>query len=147
MTTSLNAAEHERIARAYFRLLDRRDLAIFDLFTEDFSFYFPKFGMGRGRDQMLELMAGLGRVVAHTEHDTADYRFLPSGDHLVVEGMTRGQTLSGATWKGGETPGGRFCNVFQFHAGRICRLAVYLDPDYTGQNEAGFLWGREGRRW
>ena len=147
MATRSDIVENKDVALEYFRRLDLRDPSVLDLFTDDFTFYFPKYGLGRGRDQLLEVMAGLGTVVASTSHEPSDYRFLPSGDHLVVEGTTSGATLSGATWAAGKTPGGRFCNVFQFRDGRISRLAVYLDPDYAGENAAGFLWGRDGRAW
>lgn len=41
---------------------------------------------------------------------------------------------------GGETPGARFCNVFKFRDGRISSLHIYLDPDYTDEDEARFRW-------
>ena len=47
---------------------------------------------------------------------------------------------------GGETPGGRFGNVFKFRDGRISSLHIYLDPDYTGEDEARFRWGKN-RKW
>src|SRR5438128_281202 len=47
---------------------------------------------------------------------------------------------------GGKTPGGRFCNVFKFRDGRISSLHIYLDPDYTGEDEARFRWGKN-RQW
>jgi ketosteroid isomerase-like protein len=37
----------------------------------------------------------------------------------------------------GKTPGRRFCNVFKFRDGRISRLHIYLDPDYTGEKNRG----------
>ena len=49
-------------------------------------------------------------------------------------------------WAGGETPGGRFCNVFHFRDGKIDRIYVYLDPDYGGEDRDRFLWGSD-RRW
>src|SRR5215470_6729671 len=45
-----------------------------------------------------------------------------------------------------KTPGGRFCNVFKFRDGRISSLHIYLDPDYTGEDEARFRWGKN-RQW
>ena len=147
VTTGSDIVANNAVALEYFRRLDLQDPSVLDLFTEDFTFYFPKYGLGRGREQFIEVMTGLGSLVASTHHDPSDYRFLPSGDHLVVEGTTSGATVSGATWEAGKTPAGRFCNVFQFRDGRISRLAVYLDPDYGGLDEDRFLWGREGRTW
>ena len=54
--------------------------------------------------------------------------------------------MSGKSWEGGKTPGGRFCNVFKFRDGRISSLHVYLDADYTGEDEARFRWGLN-RQW
>ncbi len=54
--------------------------------------------------------------------------------------------MKGGQWKGGETPGGRFCNVFEFRDDRIARVHVYLDPDYLGEDEPRFRWGHD-RRW
>ena len=67
------------------------------------------------------------------------------GGILVVEGTSHGK-MSGKSWAGGTTPGGRFCNVFKFQDGRISSLHVYLDPDYTGDDEARFRWGKN-RHW
>jgi hypothetical protein len=50
--------------------------------------------------------------------------------------------MAGKSWAGGKTPGGRFCNVFKFRDGRISSLHIYLDPDYTGEDEHGFDGGR-----
>ena len=72
-------------------------------------------------------------------------RFIPSGDALVVEGTSKGK-LAGKSWEGGVTPGGRFCNVFRFRDGLISSVHVYLDPDYTGDDEARFRWGKN-RSW
>jgi hypothetical protein len=72
--------------------------------------------------------------------------FIPSGDRIAVEGVSTGR-MRGVTWSGGTTPGGRFCNVFEFRDDLIARLHVYLDPDYLGEDESRFRWGRDGREW
>jgi hypothetical protein len=59
---------------------------------------------------------------------------------LIVEGTSQGR-MFGKSWAGGETPGGRFRNVFKFRDGRISSLHINLDPDYTGEDEARFRWG------
>ena len=81
------------------------------------------------------------------EHDFSTYTYIPSGSHLVVEGTTRGTTKSGKAWTGGETPGGRFCNVFEFRDGLISRVHIYLDPDYVSEDTPRFHWGQDGRTW
>ena len=135
------------IAHEYFRRLDGGDGAILDLFTEDVEIYFPKYGIGKGHAAFIEIATQLGRVVASTEHPVSDYLFIGSGNCLAVEGTTSGVLKDGRKWAAGETPAGRFCNIFEFRKGLISRLHVYLDPDYAGKDEDSFLWGHEGRQW
>jgi hypothetical protein len=96
-------------------------------------------------------MLGTGELARETwplliiRHDYDTLTFIPSGDYLVVEGTSHGK-MSGKYWAGGKTPGGRFCNVFKFRDGRIFSLHVYLDPGYTGEDEARFRWGKN-RHW
>ena len=142
---STSAQEMISIAREYFIRADQGRPDILDLFHEDAEIYFPKFGFGEGRQSFLELVKGFQGSLESIQHDYDRLTFLPSGDHLVVEGSSRGK-MSGKTWAGGKTPGGRFCNVFKFQDGRIVSLHIYLDPDYTGDDETGFRWGKN-RRW
>ena len=135
------------VARDYFRLLDAGSPELLGLFTEDFEFYYPKYGTGKGAEQLMEVVAGLGKRVERAEHDVSTYLFVAQGNHVVVEGTTRGVLTNGDTWAGGETPCGRFCNVFDFRDGKISRVAVYLDPDYLSEAKSAFLWGDQGRRW
>jgi ketosteroid isomerase-like protein len=129
------------IALEYFRLFDAGDPKLVELFHDDATFYFPKFGVGRGRLSVLEMVKASAGVLEWIRHDYANFVFIPSADRLAVEGTSAGKMARGA-WKGGETPGGRFCNVFEFREERIARLYVYLDPDYLGEDEARFHWGR-----
>ena len=41
----------------------------------------------------------------------------------------------------------RLCNVFEFRGDLICRMHIYLDPDYGGEDKDRFLWGEGGRKW
>lgn len=130
----------------YFRRGDAGRPDMLDGFTDDFEFFFPKFGIGRGRDDFMAFAAGLVGSFKAFGHDIDGLRFIESGDSVVVEGTTRGEDREGATWEGGTTPGGRFCSVFEFRGALIARMHIYLDPDYTSRDEARFLWGRD-RRW
>jgi ketosteroid isomerase-like protein len=134
------------IAREYFRLSDAGDPKLMELFHEDATLYFPKFGVGHGRASLLTVFEGFKGVLEWIRHDHASLVFTPSGDRIAVEGMSAGKMVGGA-WKGGETPGGRFCNVFEFRGERIARLHVYLDPDYLGEDTARFRWSVLGRSW
>jgi ketosteroid isomerase-like protein len=118
---------------------------ILELFQEDAEVYFPKFGFGFGRNSFLEMVKGFEGVLEFIQHDYDRLTFIPSADYLIVEGTSHGR-MSGKPWAGGKTPGGRFCNVFKFRDGRISSLHIYLDPDYTGEDEARFRWGRN-RQW
>jgi ketosteroid isomerase-like protein len=143
---SLSDERKIAIARDYFLLADAGDPKLLELFHEDATFYFPKFGVGNGRASIGEMVKGFAGVLEWIRHDYDTLVFIPSGDRIAVEGRSQGKMVSG-TWKGGETPGGRFCNVFEFRGERIARLFVYLDPDYLGEDQARFRWVREGRRW
>ena len=117
---------------------DQRRPDILELFQEDAEGYFTKFGFGR--NSFLENGEWIRRSLGI--HSTRDDRltFIPSADYLIVEGTSHGR-MSGKSWAGGKTPGGRFCNVIKFGDGRISSLHIYLDPDCTGEDEAQFRWG------
>jgi hypothetical protein len=117
------------------------------LFADDFQFYFPKFGMGKGKADLSELAKGLSGTLKSVSHDFSSMKFLEGSNFVVVEGTTRGVHMDGTAWSGGETAGGRFCNVFEFRVdGLIKRVHIYLDPDYAGHDADRFLWGTN-RTW
>ena len=142
---SSNDQDKIALAREYFIRADQGRRDVLDLFREDAEIYFPKFGFGFGRQSLFEMFKGFEGSLEHIQHDYDGLKFIPSGDYLVVEGTSHGK-MSGKSWAGSKTPGGRFCNVFKFQDGRISSLHIYLDPDYTGDDEARFRWGKN-RRW
>ena len=133
------------IVREYFRRSDTRQADLFELFADDFEFYFPKFGLGRGKRDFARFGGILGQAM-EVFHDQDALRFIESGDHVVVEGLTYGQDAEGRSWRGGETPGGRFCSVFVLRDGLIARHYIYADPDYASRDLEGFRWGTD-RTW
>lgn len=133
------------IANQYFRLADQGSPEILDLFHQDVELYFPKFGFGFGKESFLEMVRGFEGSLESILHDYGNMNFMPSGDFLIVEGTSKG-TLNGKSWEGGKTSGGRFCNVFKFQDNLIISVRVYLDPDYTGEDEARFRWGKN-QKW
>lgn len=133
------------IVREYFRRSDARQADMFELLHDDIEFYFPKYGVGHGKREFAEFGAALGQAL-DVFHDQDTLRFIESGDHVVVEGTTYGTDSAGRTWRGGETPGGRFCSVYEIRDGRIAQSYIYADPDYTSRHDDGFLWGTD-RRW
>ncbi len=142
---SLSDEDKIAAAKEYFVRSDQGRPDLLDLFHEDAEIYFPKFGLGFGRQSIVEVVKGFLGALEFIKHDYDSLKFIPSGDHLVVEGTSRG-TMSGKSWEGGRTPGGRFCNVFRFREDRIASVHVYLDPDYTGEDEPRFRWGKD-RHW
>ncbi len=147
MTTTQTLLSPRAVALEYLRRLDASDPTIVDLFADDATFYFPKFGIGHGRAQLLEMISGLGETVASIRHDTTSAVILQVGNMVVVEGVSRGVLRDGRHWAAGETPAGRYADVFDVRDGKIARLHVYVDPDYASDHDAAFLWGREGRSW
>lgn len=133
------------IAKDYFIKADQGSPEILSLFHQEIELYFPKFGFGFGKESFLEMIKGFEGILESIVHDYDSLQFMPSGDFLIVEGTSKG-TLNGKTWQGGETSGGRFCNVFRFRDNLIVSIHVYLDPDYTGEDEARFRWGKN-RAW
>ena len=142
---NLNDQDKIAVAREYFIRADQGRPNVLDLFDEDAEIYFPKFGFGYGRQSLFEMVKGFEGVLDYIRHDYDNLIFIPSGDYLVVEGTSQGK-MSGKSWTGGKTPGGRFCNVFKFRNELIISLHIYLDPDYTGDDKARFRWG-ENRPW
>lgn len=139
--------DKHRIVREYFARVDQGRADTMDLFTDDFEFFFPKFGVGRGKDAFGSLIAGLLSTLSRIVHP-ADSMTIFGSDVVVAEGLTNGETKDGTTWQGGQTPGGRFCSVFEFSGDLISRMFVYVDPDYGGHDEARFLWGTSrDRQW
>lgn len=136
-----------KIANQYFAHLDAGSPQLVDLFTDDVQIYFPKFGLKHGKQALIEGLTGVGSVVESFEHVNDSFVYTFNGHRLAVEGATRGVLKNGIRWAGGETPGGRFCSVFEFRGNLISRLHIYLDPDYGGEDDDRFFWGREQRAW
>jgi len=145
MAMVLSDDQKIEIVREYFVRADQGRPDVIELFSADVEIYFPKFGFGSGRQSFLELVKGVDGILEQIQHDYDGFNFIPSGDYLVVEGTSHGK-MAGKVWAGGKTPGGRFCNVFKFRDGRIASLHIYLDPDYTGEDDLRFRWGKN-RPW
>src|SRR5260370_22261148 len=114
--TSSNDQEKIEIGREYFARADQGRPDILELFHDEAEIYFPKFGFGFGRQSLFEMVKGFDGVLDFIQHDYDKLTCIPAGDYVVVEGTSRGR-LSGKTWAGGETAGGRFCNLFKFLGG------------------------------
>lgn len=137
---------HLEVVKEYFVRVDAGRADALDLFTDDAQLYFPKFGIVRGKAAFGELGAGLFKSISTLSHDLSTFTYVVTPDIIVVEGTTQGVDSEGRRWSGGETPGGRFCSVFEFRDHLVCRMHIYLDPDYTSRDDDRFLWGRN-RSW
>ncbi len=146
MSTAIQDADLA-IARTYFSEVDAGRIPD-ELFAADFEFFFPKFGVGRGLQELREFAVGLVAAGLKVTHHRDRLSYLACGSKVVVEGATYGNDGAGQSWNGGETPGGRFCSVFEFNdQGLIQRMYVYMDPDYTGADRERFRWSRSAPRW
>ena len=135
------------LTKAYFEQVDNERLPD-ELFTPDFEFYFPKYGIGRGLEEFREFASGLASAVHRIKHRRDRLKYIACGQQVFVEGSTFGADGDGNTWNGEETTGGRFCSVFDFtDDGFIRRMYVYLDPDFTSRDADRFYWRRAEPRW
>lgn len=132
------------VVRKYFERMDAGSETILELVAADAEIGFPKFGVGRGKDAFHKLWSGFADIagISHTLDN-----IVVDGDLVVVEGRSDGRGVDGRAWSAGSTAGGRFCNVFQFKGDLISRVYVYLDPDYFGDDEPRFRWGRDVSAW
>jgi hypothetical protein len=136
---STTSKQIERIID-YFRRMDAGEFPT-ELFAQEFQFYFPKYGVGQGAAEFMDMARRVGTsVIRSSVHNVDDFVFIENANLVAVEGTTQGTAIDGVEWHGGRTPGGRFCNIFAFDPdGLIARMHIYLDPDFTGKNRAAFL--------
>ncbi|MCD9032777.1 nuclear transport factor 2 family protein [Luteimonas sp. Y-2-2-4F] len=120
--------------RSYFRKVDAKDPSLLDLFTDDVEFFFPKFGLARGKAAVGEFGRRIAAEAARLTHDIEGLVFTVDGDRIAVEGREWGETADGRPWPDGEVSQGRFANVFEFDGPLIKRTFVYVDPDFTGED-------------
>ena len=128
-----NALDAQRIAliKAYFAKIDRRDASYLDDVADDVELFFPKFGTGRGKPDLMLFGQRLSVDLQSLTHDIEGFRFIVSGDTIVVEGQESGVTAAGIAWPDGVISQGRFCNVFDFQGLKMRRIAIYVDPDFA----------------
>ncbi|MEQ5840099.1 nuclear transport factor 2 family protein [Paraburkholderia acidicola] len=146
MSRSSEVSKNVAAVKEYFVRGDAGRMDMLDLFTDEFQFYFPKFGIGKGKAEFAQFVQGLIGSLKSISHDIEALKFLEGHNFVVVEGTTEGVYGDGTSWSGGDTPGGRFSSVFEFRDdGLISRMHIYLDPDYSGKDTDRFLWGAD--RW
>jgi ketosteroid isomerase-like protein len=129
------------MVKEYFRKGDAGDATIIDMFTDDVELYFPKFGTRSGKQGVGAFVQGLLGAVKGLQHYEDEYTYIAAGDFVVVEGRESGVTKDGTPWPVKGRTDGHFCNVFRFRGELISHLHIYVDPDFTGQDEGRFYWG------
>ncbi len=117
--------ERKSIASEYLKSLDYgRDF--FHLFAEDAEVFFPNWGVARGAAEYKRLFSDLGAIVEDFRHHHAYINWIIEDDMVVAEGSSEGKLKSGESWTDS-----KWCDVFEIRDGKIQRLYIYLDPEYS----------------
>lgn len=126
--------EKKNIALEYLKRLDRGE-DFFDLFADDAHVWAPydspngKHSVAKGEDQYKQLFENLAKMVEEIEHNHAYFNTVVDGDTVIVEGTSKGK-LDSEPWTE-RWEESRFVDVFKIRNGKIQRLYIYLDPDYS----------------
>lgn len=120
--------------RDYFRKVDAKDPSLLDMYTDDVEFFFPKFGVARGKAAIAAFAERFTKDAVKLSHDIDGLVFTVDGDRIAVEGHEWGMTEDGRAWPDGEISQGRFANVFEFDGPLIKRAFIYVDPDFTSED-------------
>lgn len=139
--------QRKAVITAYLKAFDnggtgRDGTPVLDFFAEDADFFFPKWGLARGKNEIARMFGDLGSSTKSVEHHFSGFNWISTGtDLLAVEGTTHGEHRDGP-WRVGvpEWGAGRWCGVFEVRDFLIQRAFIYLDPDYAGQDVARYPW-------
>ncbi len=138
--TTAGDIERKNIVLEYFKRLDRGNDFV-ALFADDARVFYPKWGVATGHDEIETMFGDVGSLVTSMSHDYETFNYVIDQDTIIVEGTSTGETADGIEWRPDGTPGGgRWCDVFEVRNGRIQRLFIYLDPDYSGTDTEQYPW-------
>jgi SAM-dependent methyltransferase len=98
--------DQDETVREFYRLLDA-GTPPFHLFTADFQFHYPKFGVGHGVGEFVELAMGTRQAISRIAHRIDNLLVASEGSCAAAEGVTEGVDTKGKEWRGGETSGGQ----------------------------------------
>jgi len=147
---TLEVAEDARkaIAISYLKSLDAggvsptTGLGLFDHFADDGEVYFPKWGIARGKAEIIRMFTDVGGTLKGIAHQYDSLTWYMTGtNRFAVEGTSNGEHRDGP-WQA-DNPAwgaGRWCDCFDVADGKIQRLFIYLDPDYAGKDTARYPW-------
>lgn len=115
----------------YYRKAGAGDASLLDLFTDDFEFHYPKFGLGKGKEQFAMFHGRGSKYVASLGFNIDEFRYIVADDDIVVEGTEYGTLVDGQEFPNKQYSDGRFCAIFSFDGMLIRRMFSYTDPDLT----------------
>jgi hypothetical protein len=84
MSTNATKDQVESV-KTHFRRIDSEAFPE-DMFTRNFQFFFPKYGVGVGAAEFRALSEGLHAVIKRIVHYTDDFVFIERGNLVVVSG-------------------------------------------------------------
>lgn len=117
--------EMKSLASEYLKSLDHgRDF--FHLFADDAEVFFPNWGVAVGIEKIKELFGELASKVTEFRHHHAYINWIIMDDYVIAEGSSEGKLKSGESWTDS-----KWCDVFEIRDGKIHRLYIYLDPEYS----------------
>ena len=117
--------ERKSVAAEYLKALDLGK-EFFHLFAEDAEVFFPNWGVAIGEEEIKKLFSDLGGMVEEFRHHQAYINWIIQGDMVVAEGSSEGKLKTGERWSDS-----KWCDVFEIREGKIKRLYIYLDPEYS----------------
>ncbi|MFU1555129.1 nuclear transport factor 2 family protein [Aeromonas sp. A04] len=120
----------------YFEKVDAGDPSYLDLFSENVDFFFPKFGLAKGKDALVEFGNRIGSSLTSIWHGIDGFKITTAGNTVIVEGQEGGVMSDGTSWPDNNISMGRFCSVFEFTGKLISRMSVYVDPDFPSRDVA-----------
>jgi len=121
----MNDEDRKLIAIEYLKALDHGK-EFFHLFAQDAEVFFPNWGVAIGMGRIKELFGDLAKQVKCFRHHHAYINWIIQGDMVVAEGSSEGELKSGEKWSDS-----KWCDVFEIRDGKIHRVYIYLDPEYS----------------
>ena len=141
-------AARKAVAESYLKSLDAggvsptTGLGLFDHFSDDAEVFFPKWGVAKGKEEVIKMFTDVGGTLKSIKHNYDGFTWYMNGtDSFAVEGTSEGEHRDGP-WMADQPKwgAGRFCDCFTVKDGKITRLFIYLDPDYAGKDTARYGW-------
>lgn len=140
--------DRKAVAESYLKSLDAggvsptTGLGLFDHFADDAEVFFPKWGVARGKEEVIQMFSDVGGTLKSIKHHYEGFTWYMNGtDSFAVEGTSEGEHRDGPWLADSPKWGaGRWCDCFTVKDGKITRLFIYLDPDYAGKDTARYGW-------